>query len=228
MTAQELIQAAYRKLALGTDPTSGELDDGLEALLVLVRNWSSRSFRVYAFSIEGFSLVAAQASYTIGSSGDFNTTRPIRITGAYVRDSQDVDHPVRIVSEKEYREVSTKSTQGRPYILWYNPTNPLGTIYCYFVPETVETLYLHSIKPLSEVTLATTLVYPDSYQEPLIYNLALRLGPEFGRRVPDDVKRIARDGLNDLISLNASLRVEQVDLGTPGIRAIRYNIDEDG
>lgn len=229
MTAQELIKAALRAIgaiASGETPSSEELQDSLEALNLMLDSWSAERLIVYENTTEGFSLVSGQASYTIGSGGDFDTTRPTRILGAYIRDSSDIDHPVDVFSAKEYREISSKTTQSRPTELYYKPSYPKGTIYLYPVPETVETLYLESLKPLTEFSSLTTDVnLPGPYKRALKWNLAVELAPEFEATVSDVVAVRAQESKGVIKRLNAANQVEPVVLEILKVTR-RYNIDE--
>ena len=89
---------------------------------------------------EAITLVVSKNSYTIGEYGspDKNTQRPEQIIGAWVRDSSNYDYPVRIIGEKAYRKIVSKTTETRPDRLWYNPTSPNGTIYVWCTPSAAE------------------------------------------------------------------------------------------
>ena len=72
MTAQELIKAAMRLInatADGETPTASEMADGLEALKIMLRSWSSDNLMIYFIEQETLTLTGA-SSYTIGSGGD--------------------------------------------------------------------------------------------------------------------------------------------------------------
>ena len=143
MTAQEVIQAAMRKLgvyASGETPTTTELADGLSALQSMLRAWAGRRLVVFASVKDTLTLVAGTASYTWGSGGTLATTRPHSVFGAYVLDNDNVSHPVEQITEDEYRRIQMKTTAGRPDHMFLHQLYPLSYIYLYPTPDTVETL----------------------------------------------------------------------------------------
>ena len=184
---------------------------GLRQFNVLLGMLSAQGLTVPAVTIEGFSLVVGQASYTIGSAGNFNTSRPERITKAWVRDSGGTDYPVDIIGSDEYGDIAVKTTSGRPYYIWYNPTVTTGTIYTYPVPSATDTLYLVTEKPLTEITaLTTNISLPNEYLLMLQSNLAILLSGPWTAQVPPSVALFAKTSLDTLLSKNLASRLEPV------------------
>lgn len=235
MTAQEVIQAAMRKLgvyASGETPTTTELADGLSALQSMLRAWAGRRLVVFASVKDTLTLVAGTASYTWGSGGTLATTRPHSVFGAYVLDNDNVSHPVEQITEDEYRRIQMKTTAGRPDHMFLHQLYPLSYIYLYPTPDAVETLYIDSMKPFTETSsfaaLADEIDFPLNYEEPIIYNLAIRLASEFGKVVPAEVAAIAASGLREVMSLNSGMMYEPVVLNLPVNERSGYNINTDG
>lgn len=230
MTAQELIKASLRAIqaiATGETPTDAEIQDGLEALNMMLRYWGTKRTLIYYIEVENFTLTAGTESYTIGSSGDFDTVRPLKISGGYTR-SGGIDTPFKVVDEKKYRDIAQKSYSGGvPRWVWYNPSwgaNERGTIYVF--PAGSGTIYLHCLKPLGEPTgLTETVLFPGEYDDPIKWNLALRLCPEYGKRVSQELAALAVGSLDQLIAFNASLQVETVKLEILSMTR-RWNIDQ--
>ena len=235
MIVSSLIKSSMRKLGLtasGETPTSEEYADGLEALQVMLRSWAAEKIIVNASTKESFTLSGGTFLYTWGSGGTFNSARPNQLTGAYILDSAGVSHPVDIISEGRYRQITVKATIARPYALFFQPTFPLANIYLFPVPQDAESLYIDSLKPFTETSSFTaitdTLAFPVNYEEPLIFNLAVRFGSEFGKAVPVEVAVIAQKSFDRLTNLNSSNQVEPVDIIIPAGRAGRhYSINSD-
>jgi len=222
MIVSTLIKSAMRKagvLSSGETPETARQAEALEALQSMLRSWASKRILVFASIKESFSLVPTQSLYTWGVGGDIATTRPHQVIGAFVRDSGALDHPVRIVSEGEYRSISAKATAGRPEYLFYHPLYPLGAIYLYPTPQDVEVMHLESMKPFTETssfaTVADTIAFPPNYEEPIIYNLAIRIAPEYGVSMSAEAVRVATDGYDALVILNASNQVEPIRVSLP-------------
>jgi hypothetical protein len=225
-TALTLIKAALRSIGViapGETPTDDEVQDGLEAMKFMFRNWSSQNIKVYSVTVENFTLTGA-ASYTIGSGGTFNTVRPASIRGAYVRDAYGFDNPLDIIDEAKYRDLHLKSIVAVTGYLWYNPTYPLGTIYLY--PLDGSTIYLHSLKPLTDPTIITSsIAFPPEYDEAIKFNLALRLCPEYGKEPSQMVLAFASGSMKDIESKNFAAQINAVKPEVIKI-ARRYSIDE--
>jgi hypothetical protein len=217
MTLLELITSSLRAIqvkSIGVTLTADEVNDAKEVLNLMLDAWSAEGLPVYATTLEGFALTVGASSRTIGTGGNFDTTRPTEILNAFVRDSGGIDYPVEIIGPNEYLGLSTKTTAGRPYYLWFNGTAPLGTIYLYPVPDTAETLYLNSLKPLSELTdLTATIAMPAGYNAALKSNLSVALSPEYGREISQLIMKEALETKKAIINLNAASRHEPVNLG---------------
>ena len=230
MTAQELIKASLRAIgaiATGETPTDAEMQDGLEALNMMLRYWGTKRTVIHYVSIESFALTGRE-SYSIGATGNFATVRPVKITGGYTR-SGGIDTPFKVVDEKKYRNIAQKSYSGEAIgYIWYNPTwgaSELGAIYVYPAVST-GTIYLHCLRPLAEPSgLTETVLFPGEYDEPIKWNLAVRLCPEYGKRVNPDIAALAVSCLDQLIAFNASLQIETVKLEILSMGK-RWNINE--
>lgn len=234
MVVLDLLTNSARKIgavASGEALTAAEAADWLSALQSMLRSWASKKVLVFAGTKESFALVPGTYQYTWGSGGTFATARPNRVEGAYVLDSGGVSHPVDIISEDRYRQLTLKATVGRPTGLFFHPLYPLAYVYLYPVPDAAETLYVDSIKPFTETSsfsaTTDTLIMPLEYEEPIIYNLAVRIAPEIGRAVSAEVAAIATSSLENIVSLNASNQVSSIDITIPaGTSSGRYDINE--
>ncbi len=236
MIVSTLIKSSLRKagvLSSGESPETAREAEALEALQIMLRSWAQKQILVFASTKESFNLISTQSLYTWGTGGNISTMRPHKILGAFVRDSGGTDYPVEIISEGRYRDISTKATAGRPEYLFYHSLYPLGNIYVYPVPQLSEEMWIMSMKPFLETSsfsaVTDTISFPENYQEPLVYNLALRIAPEYGVSMSAEAIKVATDSLDALIILNASNQVEPSRLSLPidGRRG-GYNILSDG
>lgn len=239
MLVADLLSSSLRKIGA---LSSGEIieptrqAEALSALQSMLRSWGAMSLNVFASIKENITLTPTKFLYTWGTGGDINTARPNQVLGAYVLEgsgSTGVTHPVDIISEGKYRTISVKGTTSRPFALFFHPTYPLGEVYLYPVPDTAEGLYLDSFKPFVETgsfgLVTDTLVFPAYYEEPLIYNLAIRLAPEYGKTASAEVVAIAKQSKDDLNILNAANQVEELYILTPASSpyGARYSINSD-
>lgn len=190
--AAKLLGVIYKTEALAAD----EANDGLIALNDMLDTWSNDDVSTISYTLENFPLTGA-SSYTIGSGGAFNTSRPINIVTAVIRLSS-VDYPLRIITQEQYQtEISVKSlTSPIPEYLTYDNGYPLGTIKMFAIPTSGSTLYLQSNKPLSNLSALTTSVdLPPGWKRALKYNLAIDLSFEYGVDIPAKVEKIAATSL---------------------------------
>lgn len=196
MTAREIVSAALRKigaLASGETASAADANDGLSELNRMIGSWSTDGLLIYAKTADSLTLVAGTASYTMGTGGTFSTTRPQEILEALIRDSSNSDYPLTLRTLSEYASIGTKSSQSSlPTDLYEDGGYPLRTLTLYPVPSSAYTLIVYSLKPLTSVsTLDTTISLPPGYDDALIYNLAVRLAPEYGKTVSDVVSLMA-------------------------------------
>ena len=223
MLVSSLLNASLRKiggLSSSETPETARSAEALEALQSMLRSWSSLRINVFASVKESFNLVSGTASYSWGSGGVIATARPNNLLGVYVRDSSGVDHPVEIVSEGRYRSVTSKTLSGRPTYTFLHPLYPLAYLYVYPVPDAIEAMWLDSLKPFTEASsfsaITDIIAFPVNYEEAIIYNLAIRLAPEYGKTVSAEVALIASKSFSNLITLNAASQVEPVSITVPG------------
>lgn len=205
MTVQELIEGSLRLCGIRIS-TSTELDEALEALNGLLNLWNAERLMIYAVTKESLSITSGTGTYTIGSGGDLDTVRPQQLIDAYIRDSDDEDHPVDVtMSEKEYNAIEDKTATGRPEHIYYSPEYPLGKIYFDLIPEDSETLILDSWKPITEfASLATEITLPKEYEKALRFNLAVDLAPEYGFALDKTITQQAAFSKIVIENLNAS------------------------
>jgi hypothetical protein len=206
MTARELIRKSFL-LVGAANPTSIQYDDALSSLNTLLINLAVDNLNLYAVVTESFPLVVGTSTYTIGSGGDFSTVRPTKILeGVYIKDSAGLDYPVIPMSRREYNRIVNKIDSGRPTRMYYEAEYTLGKIRFNYKPSAIETLYIDSWKPITEIaSLATTISLPPEYLQALKYNLAVELAIQ---DPPSMVVRIANSSL-EAIRENNSDRLDE-------------------
>lgn len=233
--SQDLIKKAMQKagiIAKSETPSADELQDGLKDLNLMLNSWSVMKLMVFGSVQESFALVAGTRTYTIGATGVFATTKPIRVTGGFIRDSNNVDTGLSIVPEDSYDSFQDKAiSKGRPELLNFDAgltqqAAPLGTIALYPIPDQAYTLYLDSYKHLNEIaTINTTITLDEAYNEAIIYNLIPRIWREYHDNrepIPEDLIALARGSFSLIKNLNS----KRLQMGTdlPG-QSGAYNIN---
>jgi len=194
-TARTIITKAMKKAGIlfkSETPDDDEVDDALDELNDILEEWSTDSMLAYARSWETFTLTGGDGEYTIGTGGDFNTSKPVTVVSAYIRQDT-TDHTLDIVSDEVYNTfIPQKSTQGLPYFLNFDNNYALSKIRLYPVPSTTYSLFLLTEKPLTSLAVDDTVTFPVGWNRALIYNLAVALASEYGQEVSPRVDAIAR------------------------------------
>ena len=204
MTGETLVDAALRLCGIRI-PTTAQQEDALASANRMLGLWSANPLRKFPHVVEeDFTLTAGDAVYTIGSSGDFNTTRPMRIVSAWLRDSSNVDYPLDpAMSLEDYAQLADKSSRRRPDRLYYAPEYPLGKVHFDAPPDAAYTFRAYSWKPLTAIaSLATSLSLPGEYEKTLVFALAIDLAPEFSVALDTTVTQQAVGALVTLENLN--------------------------
>lgn len=228
-TVRELIDGALRIIGAYEVGETSAAADTTRALQVLqdILAEEPGSLMVPYLIQEKIDMVSAQSSYTVGENGspDLNTQRPEQILSAFIRTSGGYDHFVQVFGEKHYALIPDKDSPGRPENIWYNPTVPNGTIYCYPTPNnSTDDLYINSLKTLSEPTsltsnLLNTVSIPRNYHNPLKWMLALELCEEYGKTPTVLMVKKDEDARQNIITLNAARMAQPaiLEIGATGI-----------
>lgn len=214
-TAYELIKSAMRVVgitAAGETPTADEANDALSSLNDLLETMSTENLFVWGRVNQTFNTVAAQASYTIGAGGNFNTDRPIRISSAYCT-CDGVDFPITIIGQDEYNAFALKTEQQKiiERLLYVNDF-PLGVITLWPTPQAIVSLTLSIDRVLTQIAaLGTTINYPPGYMMFMKHALGLLLAPEYGIDVSEEVGAAARHARASVKRTNKKKRVATFD-----------------
>src|SRR5574343_1549632 len=107
-TARTIVKRALQIAGVLTkdeDPSADESVDGLSSLNDMIGSWANDNLLVYALTWEDFSMTGGTDTYTIGSSGDFNTAIPTQIIQAHTKDSNVKYQDLNIVSDAYFNRL---------------------------------------------------------------------------------------------------------------------------
>lgn len=215
-TAGALITSSLRligAIATGETPTAAELNDGINVLNDLLENWSTQNLAMYGSAVETFPTVGGQAVYTIGPAGNWNTVRPIRISGDPYCNFNGVDFPIDPIGQDEYDAIGLK-TQQQPIVekLLYVNTNPLGLITLWPVPSGIVNITINTDRVLTAVIdQSTAMIFPPGYMLPMRYALGILLAPDYVRAITPEVSGVAQTSFAALKRANKVRRVMTFD-----------------
>lgn len=200
-TAIDLITRSMKlaKLISGTEtPTADEATDALATLNDILENWDTQPLALWSTTNFTGALVGGQATYTIGPGGNFDTTRPSQINGAFVQ-FNGVDFGLQLVGQLEYNDISLKSYQQPiPQSLLYLNDFPLGRLTVWPVPTAAMPITLTFDRLLTSIpSLATAVNYPPGAVKALRYALAIELAVEFGSPLDQVIVALAAEAKAD-------------------------------
>jgi len=225
-TAGGLITAAFIKIGIGS-PTAAQTASALISLNNMM-SMMGAEFLYPSLIIEDFTLTDGTAEYTIGSGGDLDTTyKPIKIESAFLRDSDSMDWPLRIISGVDVNSITSKTVEAKPASFYFIPEVTLAKVIFECEADYAYGFHIQSWKNFTEFPLTTTaLTVPNEYKEFFVYNLAVSLGEDFDRLISKTVLLRARETKNIIDTLGASTRViPRAKFDFLGGR--RYDIDSD-
>jgi len=233
-TVKQLIQASLTVLMVYSPDvilTAEESNTALDTLNELIESLANDSFTLYTVTKENFNLVGGQATYTFGTGGNFNSTRPITIeavTTAITGSAGNIDFPVVIVNYDDYAAISLKTLQTNyPQYCYPDGNYPLNNITFYPVPSSAIPVTIYSYKQISEFTNLTQDVdFPPGYYRMLKYLLAIDLAPSFQLQASQNIIDIANEARRKIMRTNAKPLTMQTDPALMGFGGA-YNVFND-
>jgi hypothetical protein len=194
-TAYDLIKGAMRKVGItsaGETPTADEANDALSDLNDLIESMNLDNLFVWGSASIVFATVAAQATRTIGPTGQFVSDRPVCVTNAYCTFGG-VDYPIEIIGQAEYDNITLKTQQSQIIErMAYVNDFPNGLLYMWPVPQAVMPITIGIDRLITSVpTLATAMTFPPGYLKYMMYELGIALAPEYGVEPMTDVVKYA-------------------------------------
>lgn len=232
-TAIEMITRAMRLagvLRKNTQPDDDEAADGLTSLNAMLESWTIERLFVPYIVDEALTLVAGDGSYTMGPSGDLNTTTPTRIDPSCTIRLNDLDYPLMMVDQTAWSGITAKTTvqSSIPLYLFADMQFPLVVLNFWPVPSQAAECRVKSWKQLQTFSdLTTALSIGKGYQRAIEYSLAEEFGPEFDVDVPAGVRVIAQRARKNIKRINTVTPVLATEAGLMTGRTFGSNIYAD-
>lgn len=226
-TARQVTQRALRLLAVigqGQTLDAEQENDALYALNGMLASWTAEGLMVPTTESEQFTLVAGTISYTIGSGGDFDTTRPHQIVGGYLTDGN--DYQLESMTLREWNRIWSKASSTRPSRFYYRADYPLGVVYFDWTPDSNYTIRLEMVQPLGEFDdLTDTITLPPEYMRAMEYNLAIEIAPEYEVVPSPAVVKVADESKATVMRLNFANNINAAEFDPELVRRYEYGID---
>lgn len=223
-TTGDLVTFALRASGIngiGQTPMAEDSNTGLELLRNLVAQWQKKRWMEYVLQEVSVPSSTGAQSYTIGPGMEFNCARPDYIAAAYIRiiggsPGNLVDIPIQIIQAREdYANITVKTLQSMPAVVWYESGFPTGNVYWWPVPPAgMYGLYLTVKSPLpTYATLTDPLGLPPEYNEALIWSLCVRLQMSYGLPARPDQVAAMNQALQVL--QQANLQIAELAMPVP-------------
>lgn len=224
MTALDAITTALQKLGVlgaGETPSPEDAEVAFNELNNMIDEWATQRLTIAQATRAVENLTNGQASYTIGTGGDFNRQRPVWIDRISVIPDTTVDNPTEIsigvcLSLNQWQRIVQKATTSTfPQWAFYrqNWSAGLGTIDVYQVPTSSNAaLVLYVPVALSEFAdLTTDYTFAPGFRSAIENNLAVSVAPIFGRVPSSFVQRQAAQALGNVKRSNFQISEADFD-----------------
>jgi hypothetical protein len=165
-TAVDLFTLALKDIGavgIGQAISAEDTADALATLNMMLGQWAAERLSVYHLIDTAHQSTGAQ-SYTVGTGGDFNVARPIKINAAYARlmssgAGSAVDYRISMIDAREdYARISLKTLSSFPEWAFYDSAYPLGNLFLYPVPNSSYELHIVTMDVLPQFATAATVV----------------------------------------------------------------------
>jgi len=196
-TRDQLVTDALRKCgALGDGETAAaaQLAAGANAINALIKAWAAHGLQIWKMETVTslMSLMTSEVGLTVGVGQTIVTSNsPVKLISAYRYDAlSEVSVDLTVESRERFFDIPNRTSEGAPVAVYFQPLKTTGTFYAWPLPD--ESWVTNgSFKLDFQVQFTTTtsgsdvLDMPDHWEEALIYNLAVRLAPEYGLSIND-------------------------------------------
>lgn len=185
--------------------------------------WTLEPLMLWDSANNSFTLIPNQATYTVGTGGNFNISRPVSIhqpmytvlNGGTGLGVTDVSMPCTSMTQEQYNLILNKGqTQQYPERYLFVTEFPLAQITFWPIPSAANTIFVSDDRTLPAVaTAASIITFPPGYAKAFLYQLALELPAVFGKQANQSVKDIAKETLATVRKANKRVAVAQFDAG---------------
>lgn len=136
-----------------------------------------------------------------------------------------IDIPIEKLNMDQYNAIAVKNTASVFPLKFYDDGNyPLRTLTFWPIPTQINGCRLWLWQPLVDPeTIDDEVNFPKGYERALRYALAVEIAAEFGKEVPDVVKRIANNSKALIKRLNSSPQIMRGDISIASERTSLFN-----
>ena len=190
--------------------------DCLRRLNAMLSSWATESLMIYTLNRDVYPLVIGTQTYTMGPGGTLTAIRPVKIeyfSIIPVASQPDLELKVKSLSDSEWRDITIKTLQkSYPTAVHSRDDFPANSIDVWPIPSATCSVVIYSWQQLgSFTTMNQDVSFPPGYEEALVYNLAIRLAPMYGKQTPPEVVALAGSALCKVKTINAVIPILYAD-----------------
>lgn len=209
-------------------PTSQDYANVQLALNMMIKAWIRKGLPMWKIVTNTVPLLTPQNTYNIGPNatgpGAVVCPKILKVTYAFIRDSNNFDTPIDPLSIQEYNQYGSKGSLGVVNSYWYQPlddnavTGVSSFITFYPTPnDNTRTIYLICLSTLNDINLGTDQVdFPQETYMALTWCLADEISMEYATSM---------DRVQEIKARAAVIYEEMVDWSQENTDSIRFMYD---
>lgn len=165
VTSDDIVKASLKECgALGTGEAlqTEDATDARFALNIILKSWVKKGLPLWKIVQISIPTVLGNATCQIGPTaqgpGAVVTDRPLRVFDPFIRDANNVDLPLQVLSRQEYEQFGMKFMQTIPNAIYYQALKDNGLLTIYPTPiDTTRTIIVQAQVPISDIADGTTI-----------------------------------------------------------------------
>lgn len=183
-TARDMAYKALRDgqiIAAGTDPTAVEVQDVIDELNLLLKEWETRGYTLWRQETAEVDITANVNPTTLAS--DVYDVAAVRF-----QTTATLERPLTPFDRDQYKILPNKTQTGNPSIFYIDRQRDQVDLYVWPVPSANSKVNIDYLRKIEVVTDATqTLDIPQDWQGGVLTILTKRVCTAFGYPVPDEI-----------------------------------------
>lgn len=176
-TPISIIQDAYFDAGLlqeGDNLNGEQIVAGLRKLTDMVNLWQTQGLKLWLNVDTPITLTAGTGTYTLGSTGTVNMTKPLRVMEAWYTDVNNIRRPLVPMSWNDYSRLSQVTNTGAINSYFVDKQDTLLSVFFWLIPDAT------AATGTAHLLLQTQVTNPISVTEtmnfPIEWRIALRWG----------------------------------------------------
>lgn len=195
-------------------PGSQDITNVSLALNMMIKAWIRKGLPMWKIIINQVPLIQGQNTYNIGPNatgpGAVVVPKVLKVTYAFIRDSNNFDTPIDPLSIQEYNQYASKGSLGVVNSYWYQPLDDNSVTgvssYVKFYPtpnDATRTIFMVCLTTLNDVNLGTDPVdFPQETYMALSWCLANEISMEYATSMDrvQEIKQRAEQLYEEMVS----------------------------